>query len=106
MNNTTEKEHDDLQNSIKGLADVSNQIQKATNDLINSFKSLTNDCIVESENASTFTEEDLVWISFALNYYMNSMTRNPSNPVPPILNDVAYARIDSLIKKVNRIIKD
>ena len=105
MNNMTEKEHNDLQNTIKGLANVSNQVQNATNDLINSFKSLTNDCIKESENTSTFTEEDLVWIYLALNYYMNSMTRNPNNPVPLILNDVAYTRIDSLTKKVNRMIK-
>ena len=105
MNNMTEKEHNDLQNSIKGLAFVSNQIQNATNDLINSVKPLTNDCTKESENTLTFVKEDLVWIYIALNYYMNSMTRNPNNPVPLILNDVAYTRIDSLKKKVNRMIK-
>lgn len=105
MNNMTEKEHNDLQNSIKALANVSNQIQNATNDLINSVKPLTNDCTKESENTLTFVKEDLVSISFALNYYMNAMTKNPNNPVPLILNDIVYAQIDSLTKKVNRMIK-
>ena len=32
---------------------------------------------------------------------MNAITGNPSNPVPLILNEEAYARVDSLAKKVN-----
>lgn len=48
-----------------------------------------------------FTEEELSYLFIALNYYMNAITRNPSNPVPLILNEEAYARIDRLAKKVN-----
>lgn len=48
-----------------------------------------------------FTEEDLSYLFLALNYYMNAITGNPSNPVPLILNEEAYARVDSLANKVN-----
>lgn len=48
-----------------------------------------------------FTKEDLSYIFIALNYYMNALTKNPSNPVPLIINDEAYSRIDRLAKKVN-----
>ena len=48
-----------------------------------------------------FTKEDLSYIFIALNYYMNALTKNPSNPVPLIINAEAYSRIDRLAKKVN-----
>lgn len=92
MNNMTEKENKDFDSK--------------QNHFVEDFEKSINDCIAESECSATFIEEDLVWISYALNFYVNSLTRNQTQIMPPIPNDVLCKRIKSLQHKVNRIIED